>query len=123
MSDNVIGIDPGGHGAIAILNEAGQLLDVFDMPATPEANGRVATNAPLLAPIVARSHARIAFCEFVGARPTWARCLACSTVREVSLVSDDGIPSCGCGGSRSIASRSAFAEVAFVPGLRGRARS
>ena len=40
------------------------------MPALPEANGRVATNAPLLAAILARAGARIVFCEFVGARPT-----------------------------------------------------
>jgi len=46
------------------------------MPVTREANGRSATNAPLLAPIVARSHARIAFCEFVGARPTDAKVAA-----------------------------------------------
>ena len=46
------------------------------MPALPEANGRIATNAPLLAAILARSHARVAFCELVGARPTDARVAA-----------------------------------------------
>ena len=76
MSDHVIGIDPGAHSAIAVLDEAGQLLDVLDMPTTPEANGRTATNAPLLAGILARTHARIAFCEFVGARPTDAKASA-----------------------------------------------
>jgi len=76
MSAPVIGIDPGGHGAIAVLTENGALLDVVDMPATREANGRTATNAPLLAGILARAHARIAFCEFVGARPTDARVAA-----------------------------------------------
>ncbi len=50
MTDTlVVGIDPGAHGAIAVLDAAGELLDVFDMPATVEANGRTATNAPLLA--------------------------------------------------------------------------
>jgi len=72
----VFGIDPGGHGAIAVLNAAGQLLDVIDMPSTREANGRTATNAPLLASILARTHARVAFCEFVGARPSDARVAA-----------------------------------------------
>jgi crossover junction endodeoxyribonuclease RuvC len=67
-SQTIIGIDPGAHGAIAVLNESGELLEVLDMPATPEANGRNATNAPLLAGI--RPRARLAFCEFVGARPT-----------------------------------------------------
>ena len=72
----ILGIDPGAHGAIAVLDEAGDLLEVVDMPATPEANGRTATNGPLLAGILARSHARIAFCEFVGARPTDAKVAA-----------------------------------------------
>jgi crossover junction endodeoxyribonuclease RuvC len=71
-----LGIDPGAHGAIAVLDPAGQLLDVFDMPSTIEANGRSATNGPLLASIIARSHARIAYCEFVGARPTDAKVAA-----------------------------------------------
>jgi hypothetical protein len=75
-AQTVIGIDPGVHGAIAVLDERGDLLEVVDMPSTPEANGRSATNAPLLAGILARTHARIAFCEFVGARPTDAKVAA-----------------------------------------------
>jgi crossover junction endodeoxyribonuclease RuvC len=76
MSANVIGIDPGARGAVAVLDEAGQLVDVLDMPVTTEANGRSATNAPLLAGILARAHARIAFCEFVASRPTDAKVAA-----------------------------------------------
>ena len=72
----VLGIDPGAHGAIAVLDEGGELLHVLDMPSLPEANGRSATNAPLLGRILARTHARIAFCEFVGARPTDAKVAA-----------------------------------------------
>jgi crossover junction endodeoxyribonuclease RuvC len=72
----VLGIDPGAHGAIAVLDEGGDLLEVFDMPATPEANGRTATSAPLLAGILARMHGRVAFCEFVGARPADAKVAA-----------------------------------------------
>jgi hypothetical protein len=60
----ILGIDPGANGAVAVLDDAGQLLDVLDMPSTREANGRTATNAPLLAGILARSQARIAYCEF-----------------------------------------------------------
>jgi crossover junction endodeoxyribonuclease RuvC len=75
-SQPILGIDPGAHGAIAVLDEFGRLLDVFDMPSTTEANGRSATNAPLLAGILSRTHARVAFCEFVGARPTDARVAA-----------------------------------------------
>jgi crossover junction endodeoxyribonuclease RuvC len=63
----IVEIDPGAHGAIAVSNEGGDLLEVHDIPTTPEANGRSATNAPLLAAILARTHARIAFCEFVAA--------------------------------------------------------
>lgn len=70
MADLVLGIDPGAHGAIAVLDMAGQLLDIIDMPTTSEANGRTATNPPLLAASIARTHASIAYCEFVGARPT-----------------------------------------------------
>jgi hypothetical protein len=76
MSAPILGIDPGAHGAIAVLNENGELLELVDMPSTPEANGRPATNAPLLARILARTHARVAFCEFVGARPTDAKVAA-----------------------------------------------
>lgn len=31
----VVGIDPGAHGAIAVLDDTGQIIDVFDMPFTP----------------------------------------------------------------------------------------
>jgi crossover junction endodeoxyribonuclease RuvC len=67
----VVGIDPGARGAVAILDTTtGELIGVEDMPALPEPNGRVATNAPLLAEIIARSQAARVFCEYVGARPT-----------------------------------------------------
>jgi hypothetical protein len=67
----ILGIDPGGHGAIAAIDDRdGSLLEILDMPATLEANGRTATNPGLLAGIVARLHPRIAFVEFVAARPT-----------------------------------------------------
>jgi hypothetical protein len=66
----------GAHGAIADLNAAGNLLWIEDTPSTLEASGRTATNAPLLASIMARAHARVAFCEFVGARPTDAKVAA-----------------------------------------------
>jgi crossover junction endodeoxyribonuclease RuvC len=69
----VIGIDPGAHGAIAVLTDSGDLISIEDMPSTTEANGRAATNAPLLASLLARTHARIAFVEFVAARPTDAK--------------------------------------------------
>jgi crossover junction endodeoxyribonuclease RuvC len=73
---SVLGVDIGAHGAVAALDESGRLLWIEDMPSTPEANGRAATNAPLLARILARTQARVAFCEFVGARPTDAKVAA-----------------------------------------------
>jgi crossover junction endodeoxyribonuclease RuvC len=82
----IIGIDPGAHGAIAVLDETGDLLDVIDTSSTAEANGRTATNAPLLAGILARSHARVAYVEFVGARPTDAKVAAFSFGRARGVI-------------------------------------
>jgi crossover junction endodeoxyribonuclease RuvC len=86
MDAVVLGIDPGALGAISVLTEAGQLLGVFDMPSTTEANGRTATNAPLLASFLARTHARVAYCEFVGARPTDAKVAAFSFGRARGVI-------------------------------------
>ena len=70
MSGVVLGIDIGACGAIAWLDEAGELIAVYDMPILADGpSGRRAVNAPLLADIVAKSHATKAFVEFVGARP------------------------------------------------------
>jgi crossover junction endodeoxyribonuclease RuvC len=82
----IAALDPGAHGAIAFLDESGALIEVHDMPSTPEANGRTATNAPLLAAILAKTHARIAFCEFVGARPTDAKAAAFSFGRARGVI-------------------------------------
>jgi crossover junction endodeoxyribonuclease RuvC len=95
MDAVVFGIDPGGHGAIAVISAAGQLLDVIDMPSTPEANGRTATNAPLLAGILARWHARVAFCEFAGARPTDAKVAAFAFGRARGVIE-------GCAGAHGL---------------------
>lgn len=66
----ILGVDPGVNGAVAILDAAGELLEVFDMPALSDgAKGRQAVNAPLLASLVFKSHATQAFCELVGPRP------------------------------------------------------
>jgi crossover junction endodeoxyribonuclease RuvC len=68
-----LGIDPGSGGAISVFDESGALIEIHDMPSTPEANGRTATNAPLLAAILAKTHATRAFVELTGARPTDAK--------------------------------------------------
>jgi crossover junction endodeoxyribonuclease RuvC len=93
----VLGIDPGAHGAIAVLDEGGDLLEVLDMPATSEANGRTATNAPLLAGILARAHARVVFCEFVSARPTDAKVAAFAFGRARGVIE-------GCAGALGLRS-------------------
>jgi hypothetical protein len=67
---NVIGIDPGISGALALLTHDGDLIDVADMPTLRDGSaGRTAVNAPLLAELLARWHAREVICEFVSARP------------------------------------------------------
>jgi crossover junction endodeoxyribonuclease RuvC len=91
----VVGIDPGAHGAIALLDLCGNLLEVHDMPSLPESSGRVATNAPLLAEILAKSHALIAYCEYVGARPTDAKVSAFAFGRARGVIE-------GCCGALSI---------------------
>ena len=66
-----LGIDPGVNGSVSVLDEAGNLLNIYDMPTTPDgAKGRNALNAPLLASIVFKTQATQAFCELVGPRPT-----------------------------------------------------
>ena len=67
MSSRVVRIDPGTPGAVAVLGVGGELLEVLDMPSTPEAKGRPAPDVPLLAGIPAHTQARIALCEFLGA--------------------------------------------------------
>ncbi len=78
----ILGIDPGAQGAIAVLDADGSLVTIEDMPAIVEANGRSTLNAPLLAAILRRFDARIAYCEFVAARPTDAKTSAFSFGRS-----------------------------------------
>jgi hypothetical protein len=70
MSEYVIGIDPGIAGALALVSRAGELIEVADMPILRDGSaGRASVNAPLLAELLARWHAREVICEFVTARP------------------------------------------------------
>ena len=70
MTGSIIGIDIGSQGAIALLTPAGELLEVVDMPILRDGpNGRPNVNAALLADIVLKMQAAVAFVEFVGARP------------------------------------------------------
>ncbi|ARN80684.1 hypothetical protein [Methylocystis bryophila] len=67
---NIIGVDLGSKGALALLSPAGELLAVEDMPILRDGPAkRPNVNAPLLAAIIYRWGASKAFVEFVGARP------------------------------------------------------
>jgi crossover junction endodeoxyribonuclease RuvC len=74
----VLGIDLGATGATVEMTDTGDIIAIHDNPTTKEANGRTATNAPLWAAILARSQARVAFIEWIAARPTDARVAAFS---------------------------------------------
>ena len=66
----VLGVDIGVRGAIALLGDNGELLEVHAMPCLDEGPaGRRSVNAPLVAEIVFKSKASRAFVEHVAARP------------------------------------------------------
>lgn len=66
----ILGIDIGVKGAIARLTPDGELFDVFDIPCLNDGPaGRRNVNGPLLAEIIAQSHASRAYIELVGVRP------------------------------------------------------
>ncbi len=67
---NIIGVDIGAKGALALLSSAGDLLEVADMPILRDGPAnRPNVNAPLLSAIVHRWQASKAYVEFVAARP------------------------------------------------------
>jgi crossover junction endodeoxyribonuclease RuvC len=66
----ILGIDIGVRGAIALLDTAGGLIDVWDMPCLQDGpKNRRTVNAPLLAEIIYKTHAVEAYVEHVGPRP------------------------------------------------------
>lgn len=67
---SVLGIDIGVTGALALVDQFGELQDVWEMPCLRDGpKNRRTINAPLLAEIVYKSHATRAFVEAVGPRP------------------------------------------------------
>jgi crossover junction endodeoxyribonuclease RuvC len=67
---NIIGIDPGIVGALALVGRNGALTDVADVPVLRDGSGgRAAVNEPLPAELLARWHGGEVACEFVAARP------------------------------------------------------
>ena len=70
MSARVLGIDIGSQGAVALLTSAGELLEIADMPVLRDGpRGRPNVSAALLADIVLKMRAAMAYVEFVSARP------------------------------------------------------
>jgi crossover junction endodeoxyribonuclease RuvC len=65
----IVGIDIGVSGAIAVLAD-GEIIEVHDMPVLRDGpESRRTVNAPLLAEIIAKSHADKILVEWVGSRP------------------------------------------------------
>jgi crossover junction endodeoxyribonuclease RuvC len=84
-----VGIDPGVNGAIALMNDE-HLVGINDMPTLEDGpKGRRTINAPLLAEIIANSHAQKAFVEKVGTMPGEGAVGAFSFGRGVGII--DGI--------------------------------
>jgi crossover junction endodeoxyribonuclease RuvC len=66
----ILGGDLGLNRAIAAVDDIAGLIDIVDMPTlTNGPAGRRTINAPLLASIMSRWHAKIAYLEYVAARP------------------------------------------------------
>jgi hypothetical protein len=66
-----LGIDIGVTGGIALMDDNGALIDVWDVPCLHDGpKQRRTINAPLLADCVYKSHATRAFVERVGPRPS-----------------------------------------------------
>jgi crossover junction endodeoxyribonuclease RuvC len=66
----VLGIDIGAHGAIALLDYRGQLIDVVDMPGMETGpRGRVEVNPVLLVSTIKRLDPACAYIETVASRP------------------------------------------------------
>lgn len=76
---SVVGIDPGNEGALALLSNGLDLLDLEDMPCIADGTkGRRTINAALVAAIAKRWAPTAAFVELVGPRPTDAKVAAFS---------------------------------------------
>jgi crossover junction endodeoxyribonuclease RuvC len=67
---NILGVDIGNRGALALLSPAGELIAVEDMPTLNDGpSGRPAVNPALVSEIIARWKPAYAYVEYVGARP------------------------------------------------------
>jgi hypothetical protein len=67
---SIVGIDIGAKGAIVRLSPSGELIDICEMPRLHDGPaGRRNVNAPLLAEIVAKSHASRATLSSLAPRP------------------------------------------------------
>src|SRR4051794_37200977 len=79
--------DPGLNGGIATFNGAGELLDVVDMPTTEGGPaGRRSICAPLVADVLAASHARVIIIESASTRPGEAARASFASGRGVGVL-------------------------------------
>jgi crossover junction endodeoxyribonuclease RuvC len=70
MTSNILGVDIGKQGALALLSPSGDLIAVEDMPTLDDGPaGRPAVNPALVSEIIGRWKPARAFVEYVGARP------------------------------------------------------
>lgn len=67
--DLICGIDPGKSGAIAILDRAGDLVAVYDMPTTKTSTGRQAVDPHGVAEILRKHEPSMTVLEQVATRP------------------------------------------------------
>ncbi len=63
------GIDPGLSGAVGFITEAGEFVDVYDMPTLPTTTGRRQVDAAELADLLREHSPAFTMVERVGARP------------------------------------------------------
>ena len=72
--DLVLGVDIGIRGAVALISRSGELVALEDMPCLNDGPaGRRNVNAALLAEIVFKAHAALAFVEHVLCEATRRR--------------------------------------------------
>jgi crossover junction endodeoxyribonuclease RuvC len=71
---SVLGVDIGSAGALALVSDAGELVEVADIPILADGpNGRPTICAPLLSNVIRRWSPGEAFVEHVGTLPTDGR--------------------------------------------------
>ena len=69
MTAAIVAVDPGLNGAVAVLNAAGELVELFDMPTVTSTTNRREISASALADLLRKFPSAPAVVERVGPRP------------------------------------------------------